>query len=183
MTAVHGQTEGNPYFVAELVRLLEAERRLDAGGLEGAGIPEGVRHVIGRRLNRLSDEANASLAAASVQGRDFDLDVVARVTGLPTGDVLDSLEEALDARLVAESATRPGRFRFAHALVRETLYDELPAREQRRLHDRVGAALVELRGDDFEGYLAELAHHFSWPPAPARPARPSPSPGRPATGP
>jgi class 3 adenylate cyclase len=161
VTAVHGQTEGNPYFVGELVRLLEAERRLDAGGLEGAGIPEGIRHVIGRRLNRLSEEANASLAAASVQGRDFDLDVVARVTGLPTGDVLDSLEEGMDARLVAESATRPGRFRFAHALVRETLYDELPARERRRLHDRVGAALVELRGDDFEGYLAELAHHFS----------------------
>jgi class 3 adenylate cyclase/tetratricopeptide (TPR) repeat protein len=161
VTAVHGQTEGNPYFVSELVRLLDAERRLDAGGLEGAGIPEGIRHVIGRRLNRLPEEANASLAAASVQGRDFDLDVVARVTGLPTGDVLDSLEEAMDARLVAESATRPGRYRFAHALVRETLYDELPARERRRLHDRVGAALVELRGDDFEGYLAELAHHFS----------------------
>jgi class 3 adenylate cyclase/tetratricopeptide (TPR) repeat protein len=161
VTAVHGQTEGNPYFVSELVRLLDAERRLEAGGLAGVGIPEGIRHVIGRRLNRLSDAANASLAAASVQGRDFDLDVVARVTGLPPGDVLDSLEEAMDARLVAEVGTRPGRFRFAHALVRETLYDELPARERRRLHDRVGAALVELRGDDFDGYLAELAHHFS----------------------
>ena len=161
VTAVHGQTEGNPYFVSELVRLLDAERRLEAGGLAGVGIPEGIRHVIGRRLNRLSDAANASLAAASVQGRDFDLDVAARVTGLPPGDVLDSLEEAMDARLVAEVGTRPGRFRFAHALVRETLYDELPARERRRLHDRVGAALVELRGDDFDGYLAELAHHFS----------------------
>jgi class 3 adenylate cyclase/tetratricopeptide (TPR) repeat protein len=161
VTAVHGRTEGNPYFVGELVRLLDAERRLEAGGLAGAGIPEGIRHVIGRRLNRLSDAANASLAAASVQGRDFDLDVVAQVTGLPPGEVLDALEEAMDARLVAEMAARPGRFRFAHALVRETLYDELPARERRRLHDRMGTALVALRGDDFEGYLAELAHHFS----------------------
>jgi tetratricopeptide (TPR) repeat protein len=117
--------------------------------------------VIGRRLNRLSDAANASLAAASVQGRDFDLDVVARATGAPPGDVLDDLEEAMEARLVVEVERRPGRFRFAHALVHETLYEELPARERRRLHDRVGAALVELRGDDFEGYLAELAHHFS----------------------
>jgi class 3 adenylate cyclase/tetratricopeptide (TPR) repeat protein len=168
VTAVHSQTEGNPYFVSELVRLLAAERRLEAGGLLGAGIPEGIRHVIGRRLNRLSDAANSGLTAASVQGRDFDLDVVARVTGLPPDDVLDSLEEAMDARLVVEVETRPGRFRFAHALVRETLYEELPSRERRRLHDRVGAALVELRGDEFEGYLAELAHHFS---QAARPGR------------
>jgi class 3 adenylate cyclase/tetratricopeptide (TPR) repeat protein len=161
VAAVHGQTEGNPYFVSELVRLLAAEQRLEAGGLRDAGVPEGIRHVIGRRLNRLSDAANASLAAASVQGRDFDLDVVARATGAPTGDVLDDLEEAMEARLVVEVERRPGRFRFAHALVHETLYEELPARERRRLHDRVGAALVELRGDDFEGYLAELAHHFS----------------------
>ena len=104
VAAVHGQTEGNPDFVAELVRLLAAERRLEAGGLPGAGIPEGIRHVIGRRLNRLSDAANTGLAAASVQGRDFDLDVVARVTGLPPDEVLDFLEEAMDARLVAEHA-------------------------------------------------------------------------------
>jgi tetratricopeptide (TPR) repeat protein len=67
----------------------------------------------------------------------------------------------MDARLVAEAGTRPGRFRFAHALVRETLYDELPVRRRRRLHDQVGAALAELRADDLEAQLAELAHHFS----------------------
>ena len=168
VAAVHDQTEGNPYFVGEVVRLLAAEHRLEAAGLARAGVPEGIRHVIGRRLNRLSEAANASLAAASVQGRDFDLDVVARAADRPADEVLDALEEAVDARLVAEAAGRPGRFRFAHALVRETLYEELPARERRRLHDRVGAALVELRGDDFEGYLAELAHHFA---QAARPGR------------
>jgi class 3 adenylate cyclase/tetratricopeptide (TPR) repeat protein len=161
VSAVHGRTEGNPYFVSELVRLLSTEHRLEAGGLQDVGVPEGIRHVIGRRLNRLSDAANSSLAAASVQGRDFDLEVVARATGRSPGDVLDALEEAMDARLVMEVERRPGRFRFAHALVHETLYQELPVRERRRLHDRVGAALVELRGDDFESYLAELAHHFS----------------------
>jgi predicted ATPase len=77
VSAVHGRTEGNPYFVSELVRLLATERRLEAGGLHDADVSEGIRHVIGRRLNRLSDAANSSLAAASVQGRDFDLEVVA----------------------------------------------------------------------------------------------------------
>ena len=108
VTAVHGQTEGNPYFVGELVRLLAAEHRLEAGGLRGLGIPEGIRHVIGRRLNRLSEAASASLAAASVQGRDFDLEVVASVTGLPPDDVLDSLEEAMDAQLVVRGGQEAG---------------------------------------------------------------------------
>jgi class 3 adenylate cyclase/tetratricopeptide (TPR) repeat protein len=161
VTAVHNQTEGNPYFVSELVRLLVAEHRLEASGLLAGGIPEGIRHVIGRRLNRLSEDVNTSLAVASVQGREFDLDVVARAAGLPSEAVLDSLEEAMDARLVVAAGGKPGRFRFAHALVREALYDELPGRERRQLHDRVGAALVELRADNFDAYLAELAHHFA----------------------
>jgi tetratricopeptide (TPR) repeat protein len=168
VTALHGQTEGNPYFVSELVRLLVAENRLEASGLLAGGVPEGIRHVIGRRLNRLPDAVNASLAVACVQGREFDLDVVARASGLPADEVLDALEEAMDARLVTEAGTRPGRFRFAHALVRETLYDELPGRQRRRLHDQVGAALAELRADDLEAQLAELAHHFT---QAARPGR------------
>jgi len=168
VAALHGQTEGNPYFVSELVRLLAAENRLEASGLLAGGIPEGIRHVIGRRLNRLPEAVNASLAVASVQGREFDLDVVARAAGLPSDEVLDALEEAMDARLVTEAGTKPGRFRFAHALVRETLYDELPVRQRRRLHDQVGAALAELRADDLEAQLAELAHHFS---QAARPGR------------
>jgi class 3 adenylate cyclase/tetratricopeptide (TPR) repeat protein len=167
-SAVHTQTEGNPYFVSELVRLLVAENRLEASRLLAAGIPEGIRHVIGRRLNRLSEDANASLAVACVQGREFDLDIVACAASLPAEVVLGLLEEAADARLVAEAGTRPGHFRFAHALLRETLYEELSVRQRRQLHERVGAALVELRADDLEAHLAELAHHFS---QAARPGR------------
>jgi len=67
VAAVHDQTEGNPYFVGELVRLLAAEHRLEAAGLAGAGVPEGIRHVIGRRLNRLPDAVTGSLSVACVQ--------------------------------------------------------------------------------------------------------------------
>jgi tetratricopeptide (TPR) repeat protein len=160
VSAVRTQTEGNPFFVSELVRLLVAENRLEASKLLAVGVPEGIRHVIGRRLNRLSEQANATLAIACVQGREFDLDIVTRAASLPTEVVLDSLEEATDARLVAEVGTRPGRFRFAHALLRETLYEELSVRQRRQLHERVGAALAELRADDLEAHLAELGHHF-----------------------
>ena len=141
---------------------------LDAGGLEGLGIPR-IRHVIGRRLSRLSDEANASLAAASVQGRDFDLDVVARVTGLPTGDVLDSLEEAMDARLVAESATRPGQFRFAHALVRETLYDGRPG--SGGACDRMGRPWSSCAATTSRATWPSWPTTSPWPPTPGQAAQ------------
>jgi class 3 adenylate cyclase/tetratricopeptide (TPR) repeat protein len=159
VAAVHGQTEGNPYFVSEVVRLLVAENRLETSGLLAAGVPEGIRHVIGRRLNQLSEAANSTLSVAAVQGRDFDLAVVARAGSQPDEAVLDQLEEATAARLVAEVGSKPGRFRFAHALVRETLYEELPPRLRRQLHERVGTALAEHHAADLEAHLAELAHH------------------------
>ena len=116
--------------------------------------------MIGRRLNRLSDAINEILTVASVQGRDFDLDVLCRVAGVSAGEVLGSLEGAVDADLVATAGRTSSRHRFVHALVRETLYDELPIGRRQSLHQLMGEALVELRTSDLDAYLAELAHHF-----------------------
>jgi class 3 adenylate cyclase len=160
VTAVYDRTEGNPFFVGELVRLLASEGRLDRSGLLTAGVPEGVRQVIGRRLNRLSEPTNGILTVASVQGRDFDLDVVAQAPHLGGEEVLDGLEEAINAHLVAEAGGSWGRYRFTHALVRETFYDELVGLRRRRLHQRIGQALTELRGGRPEAHLAELAYHW-----------------------
>jgi class 3 adenylate cyclase len=160
VTAVYDRTEGNPFFVGELVRLLASEGRLDRSGLLTAGVPEGVRQVIGRRLNRLSEPTVRILTVASVQGRDFDLDVVAHAADLGGEEVLDRLEEAINAHLVVEAGGSWGRYRFTHALVRETFYDELVALRRRRLHQRIGQALAELRAGRLEAHLAELAHHW-----------------------
>lgn len=160
VAAVYDRTEGNPFFVGELVRLLALEGRLDSSGLLTTGVPEGVRQVIGRRLNRLSEATVRILTVASVQGRDFDLDVVAYAADLGGEEVLDGLEEAINAHLVVEADGSWGRYRFTHALVRETLYDELVGLRRRRLHQRIGQALTELGAGRLEVHLAELAHHW-----------------------
>jgi hypothetical protein len=161
--AVHRETEGNPFFVHEVVRLLVAEGRLanvPAEGSWGHDIPQGVREVIGRRLNRLATGTNEALAAAAVLGRDFDLRLLARVTGTAEIELLDALEEAMAARLVVEVRESRGRYRFAHALVRDTLYDELTGPRRVRLHRAAGEALERSSGEVEGPRLAEIAHHF-----------------------
>jgi DNA-binding SARP family transcriptional activator len=156
--AVFGETEGNPLFVGEIVRLLAAEGRLDEPGLELA-IPRSVKDVIGRRLRRLSDGCNRTLTLASVLGREFDLDALARVSGLDRESLLELLEEALSERVVSDVPGASARKRFAHVLVRDTLHDGLKPTRRAELHRQVVEALEALYGEDLGPHLAELAHH------------------------
>ncbi len=122
--AVHTATEGNPFFIQEVLRHLtetgvfvrQEDRWATAAAIEDMGIPEGVREVIGRRLSHLSEDTNAALSAASVFGRDFELGPLEGVTGLPGERLLLALEEALAAGLIEEAAP-VGSYRFGHALV------------------------------------------------------------------
>jgi tetratricopeptide (TPR) repeat protein len=166
--ALHAETEGNPFFIGQVLRHLSETGAMYlrdgqwtyGGSLDQLGIPEGVREVIGRRLSRLSEMTDRVLQVASVVGRDFDLDVVVRVSGVPEDDVLASLEEATAARVVIEVPDALDRYSFVHALVRETLYDEVPTSRRVRSHRQVGEVLEELRGADLGPYFAQLAHHF-----------------------
>jgi len=160
------ETEGNPFFVGEVLRhLVETNVIVQQNGrwrgavssIDDVGIPEGVRDVIGRRLSRLSDDANATLRTAAVVGREFPIDVVAEVVDRAEGDVLDDLEAAIAASLVNEVPGLPGRMTFSHALVQSTLVEELSTTRRVRLHAAIGAAL-EQRGN---ASAAELAHHFA----------------------
>jgi eukaryotic-like serine/threonine-protein kinase len=159
--AVHAQTEGNPFFLSEVVRLLATEGGLHDGGTAQMSIPEGVRDVVGRRLDRLSEEANRVLTVGAAIGRDFDLDVLVRVTEIEAAKLVPMLAEAVSAQLLEERA--PGRFRFSHALVRETLYEEVSAAKRPALHTRIAEAMEDLYGADpgrLERRLAEVANHF-----------------------
>jgi DNA-binding CsgD family transcriptional regulator len=163
-TAVHQQTDGNPFFVTEVVRLLASQGRLghpEAGSAApAASLPEGVRAVVAERLGRLSDGCRRVLEVAAVLGRDFQLRVLQPASGLDPGRLLELVEEAEAARVVAEVPGGLGRWRFAHALVREVLYEGLPAARRIRLHGRVGEALEAIYVADPGPHLAELAHHF-----------------------
>ena len=164
--AVYTQTEGSPLFLTEVVRLLVQEgelssRRDDGGGPRTVRIPEGVRTVIGRPLNRLSQRCNDVLTIASAIGREFGLPQLRLLIDDMSEDrLLDILDEALGARVVEELPRTVGRYQFSHALIQHTLAEELSTTRRVRLHTRIGGALEELYGDQAEAHAAELAFHF-----------------------
>ena len=158
--SLHAETEGNPLFVGEMVRLLATEQRLREPGAGPLAIPQSVREVIGRRLRHLSSDCERLLTVASVMGREFDIDPVAAVIGLDRDAVLELLDEAIEARVVSEVAGAIGRLRFAHALIRDAAYHRLTSGRRARLHRQVGEALESLYASDLDAHLAELAHHF-----------------------
>jgi DNA-binding SARP family transcriptional activator len=159
--AISAGTEGNPLFVGEIVRLLAAEGRLgeQVGAAWRLRIPQTVREVIGRRLGRLSAECRELLEVASVIGREFRLDVLERVARLAQPELRRLLDEAEAARVVTEAPGAPGRLRFAHALLGDTLYDGVPAGRRQGLHRDATRAIEELTHGDASGALSELAHH------------------------
>jgi signal transduction histidine kinase/tetratricopeptide (TPR) repeat protein len=165
LSAVYRQTEGNPLFVREVVRLLAAEGRLEGEANAAAwdlDIPETVRETIGRRMDHLSPGCNDVLAVASAIGREFDLRVLQRVSGILAHRVSAALDEAVAARVLVElpGAAAPGSYRFNHTLLRETIYGSLAPRRRHRLHRRIAEVLEAMYGDGLDSHLAELAHHY-----------------------
>ena len=167
---VYRETDGNPFFVAEVLRELSESGAIvqdDAGRWVSRQserdiltLPQSVRAVIGTRVNRLGEEAVKVLGTASVIGRDFDLDLLAVATDSDEDDLLDLLDEARRAALVYELPHAPGRYGFSHALIQHTLYEDLGPTRRTRLHRRVGEALEGLVGGEGGERLGELARHF-----------------------
>ena len=163
------ETDGNPFFVGEILRGL-----WESGGLifdEDSGrwsvdrsgaiaLPESVREVIERRVERLGKETHELLRLAAVIGRAFDVELLESMLEIDESQLLDQLEAAVAASLLAESDERVGRFRFAHALINQTLYEGLGATRRARLHQRVAHALEDLYGEDPGDRLSELALHW-----------------------
>ena len=165
--AVHSQTEGNPLFVTEVVRLLVQEgelaaKREDRNDSWTLRIPEGVREVIGRRLNRLSQHCNETLTVASIVGREFTLAQLRPLVEEVSDDgLLEILEEALASRVIEELPQSVGRYQFTHALIQETLVGTLSINRRVRMHAQIAMALEAIYGDDADARAAELAHHMA----------------------
>ena len=156
---IHEETQGNPLFMGEIVRLLVQEGRLDNGDASRLIIPQSVRDVIARRLAHLTEECNRVLVLAAVLGREFALDALARVAGATEDELLETLDEAIEARVVSDVPGSPGRLRFAHVLIRDSLYEELPSTRRVRVHRLAANALETLYGAEPRAQLAELAYH------------------------
>jgi tetratricopeptide (TPR) repeat protein len=160
VAGLHAETEGNPLFVGEIVRLLAVEGiTAEATREVRLAIPQSVRDVIARRLSHLSEECNRMLVLASVVGREFAVDALARIGGIPEDELLDLLDEAMGARVVSDLPAGTARLRFAHVLIRDTLYEGLTSARRVRMHRLVVDALETLYRDDPGPHLAELANH------------------------
>jgi DNA-binding SARP family transcriptional activator len=157
--AIHERTEGNPLFAAETVRLLAAEGQLERAETATAVVPAGVREAIDRRVERLSPDARAALTVASVLGREFEPDVLERLQA--QDNVARAIDEAIRARLVTAAPGAPGMLRFSHALVRDALYEGIPAPRRRVLHERVATELERRHRAEPGPHFGRLAHHFS----------------------
>jgi hypothetical protein len=146
------QTGGNPFFIEELLRSSRES------GDHGVRVPEAVKDVIGRRLDRLPHGTLATLTLAAVLGNDFRLGTLELVaTDRDQDDVLAAVEAAVAAGLVFEDPQEVDRFSFTHALVRETLYERPIASRRLRLHRRVAQAL---EAGPLPVHPADLAHHY-----------------------
>lgn len=163
--ALRAETDGNPFFVTEILRHLtetgavgrQGDGRWAApAGLPSRGLPVSVREVVVRRVQRLGPETRAALDTASIIGRDFELDLLAEVLGEDPARTFERLSPAVDNALVVDTV---GRFAFTHAIVARTLYTELKPTARAFGHQAVAAAL-ERRGGDADDRAGEIAHHW-----------------------
>ncbi|MGW3151577.1 BTAD domain-containing putative transcriptional regulator [Streptomyces sp. NPDC001177] len=161
---LHRRSEGNPYFVMQLLSLLGDARKLhrpDAVDALLAHIPTGVREALHQRFAALPEPVLRVLRLCAVIGAEVDTDLLHR-TATPDEPVIAGLESAIRAGLLGEDPHHPGRLHFAHALVQETLVDELPREDRHRLHARVADALsARRRGQVGDEEIERVAHH-SW---------------------
>jgi predicted ATPase len=159
--SVQSRTDGNPFFVRELSRLLQASGPLDVAALASAGVPSGVRDVVRGRLEGAGAPTTELLQLAALIGRDVDLGLLARACDLDIEQCLERLEPAETLALLRPTPDDPFSFRFAHDLVRESIAETVPPLRNRRLHLRIADALAATgRGPDNDVSVERLAHHL-----------------------
>ncbi|KAA1247991.1 hypothetical protein F0Q45_22070 [Mycobacterium simiae] len=168
--AVCRESDGNPFFVTEILRdLVESGGvvRGDSGRYTVTAevgelcIPRSVRDVVAQRVHRLGPDAVRILDAAAVIGFEFDLELLSVVTGRREDDLLAAVESAVAGAVLRESPQALGRFVFAHALINHTLCEDISRTRRARLHLRIAQAIEDIAGENIDERLGELAYHWA----------------------
>ena len=163
------QTQGNPFFVEELHRhLLEEGKLFDAAGhfrtdntVDDIDVPENVRLIIGRRLERLDENEKLVLAAAAVIGRSFSFRLLAEISRIDVDELFGVIEKAQQMGIIVASAEGPERpFTFGHELVRQTLLAGIAVPRQQRLHAYVAEAIEKHDVGTAQERAGEIADHL-----------------------
>lgn len=160
LESIEHQTEGNPFFVGEVVQHLQADGR-DLTAVSTAAVarslPGGVREVIGQRLARMSTETSRMLQMAAVIGDRFSFEVLAKAAGAEEASLLDALDEAVAAGVLREEAIS---YAFSHALIRQTLYNDLSLARRQRMHLQAANAIEAVHADSLGEHAAALAVNY-----------------------
>jgi DNA-binding CsgD family transcriptional regulator/tetratricopeptide (TPR) repeat protein/predicted Ser/Thr protein kinase len=164
--AMYAETEGNPFFIEEVVKALIEQGQIfrennqwERKAVSELAIPQSVKEAIGRRLNRLTETCLDVLHAAAALGKEFDFNELAAIQLLNEDRLLDALDEASTAQLI--KAKDGEAFLFTHDKIREVLYEEINPIRRKRLHQRIGEALEKRSQLGNQAYIQELAHHFT----------------------
>ena len=178
---IFSETEGNPFFIDEVVRHLRETGKLltDTGkfreGIEIADteVARGVRLIIEDRLGRAGEHCQEILTIAAVAGRAFAFDLLVKAdTKHDEDDILDAVEEAEAKRLIEDvSQDRVARYRFVHEQIRQTLLSRLSLPRRQRLHLRIADALEALHGATAAKSASEIGHHLYHAGSAAEPTR------------
>jgi class 3 adenylate cyclase/tetratricopeptide (TPR) repeat protein len=158
---LHDRTEGNPFFLHEVLRQMAADGHLASGASispNQLSIPRGVSEFIKRLTQPLPETTRAVLDIASVHGREFELNVLEVASRTPREDLIERLDQAASLELLSEVRGVAGRYSFRHALIREALYDALPPAKRRALHRAAAEAIRGLNAPSAP--FAEIAYHY-----------------------
>jgi class 3 adenylate cyclase len=154
---LYATAEGNPFFTEQLVGHMRDRAAADPERARKWEAPDSVRHLLLGRLDRLGEDTHDLLVACAVLGRDLTPARIVAATGAADDRVIAALDEALGARVLREER---GAYSFAHALIKDTVYQSLRAPRRQLLHHQIAAGLERLYRDEIESHVQELAHHF-----------------------
>jgi len=163
------RTEGNPFFIEEMVQVLFDEGALERNGavkvarsLAQLRLPPTVHGILAARIDRLPNEQKELLQTLAVMGRESRLALIRKVVS-PAGEELERMRSALQAGefIYEKPAAADVEYTFKHALTQEVAYNSLLIERRKLLHERTGEALESLFGQQLDDHLSELAHHYS----------------------
>ena len=170
VSKLYGESEGNPFFVEEVLRSLMDEGIIlrhghiwDTGvDLSTIRIPNTIKDVIIHRIARLEEAEKRILRYAAVAGDHYTFDILREVTGISDEELLDSIDKLMEVDIIQEvSNAEEEEYRFDHKLIRSVIYDSMSKSRVRIMHKSVGEVIEKLYGDALDVWAFDLARHFS----------------------
>jgi predicted ATPase len=166
---LYEESEGNPYFIEEVVKSLINEGIIDLSDYDWdkkfdpsrINIPSTIKDVIGRRIDRLDDETNTLLRYASVIGNKFTFQTLHHISNIGEDDLIDSIDALISANIINEDESSVEEmYRFDHTQIREVIYNSMSKSRRRLMHKNIGYIIEELNKTNLEDVIYNLAHHF-----------------------